>query len=152
MEICTMVCKLVKGLECFNGLVNGTVIIHPWSVESSENLSRVRGAHRCFPSHWSYQSSPLAVFSPLWSTTKDKWFCAPFGLDCGCVGPQFVLKETQFLASLVMQALSSRITFCLLSPFFFFHDASAFSIISSQWARRKIKNLPKHSSRLFFSK
>lgn len=112
-----MVCKLVKGPECFNGLVTGTVIIHPWSVESNENLSCVRGAHRCFPSHWSY---PLAVFSPLQSATKDKWFCAPFGLDCSCIGPQFVLKETQFLASLVMQALFSRVTFCLLSPFFFF--------------------------------
>lgn len=120
-----MVHKLVMGPECFNGLVTGSVIIHPgaWSqVKITATWSQMRITamrEEALDVFWSYQLSPLAVSSPLWSTTKGKRFCAPFSLDWWLLWTQTCI-ERQVLASLAMQAFSSCVTFCPSSPFFFF--------------------------------
>lgn len=147
-----MVCELVTGRERCNGLVTGTVSSPPErGVKGKSELSE--RSPQVFPK---LLVSPVVSFSlspPLWSTTKVKWFYSPFGLDCVCFGPRLVLRERQFLASLAIQALSSCKTFCPSSFFFSYGVSLHFHrIISSQRAKKKIKNLPKHSSCPFFSK
>lgn len=147
-----MVCELVTGLERCNGLVTGTVSSPPErGVKGKSELSE--RSPQVFPKLLVLPVVSFSLSPPLWSTTKGKWFYSPFGLDCVCFGPRLVLRETIFglfgyTGSFLLQNILSFIFL------FFFYGVSLHfhRIISSQRAKKKIKNLPKHSSCPFFSK
>lgn len=147
-----MVCKLVTGPGCSNGLVTGTVLVHLWVKWTSQRWERS-------PQVFSKPLDlPVVSFSCLLTPMKHQQtpgvLCTSWSWPWLLWTQTYIKRNTTFglfgyAGSFLLCNILSFISF----PFFFCPWCLfAFSIVSSEWAIKKIRNLPKHSSCLVFSK